>query len=50
MIASENKIYKSTVRFFFKERFEVKLKQVFSSGKMKNSGNRIRDFAHSFFG
>ena len=30
--------------------FEVDKKQIFSSEKIKNSGNCIYDYAHSFFG
>ena len=37
-------------QFLFKKRFEVNKKQIFSSEKMRNSGNCIYDYAHSFFG
>ena len=33
-----------------KKRFEVNIKQIFSSEKMRNSGNCIYDYSHSFFG
>ena len=34
----------------FKKRFEVKKKEFLSSEKMRNLGNCIYDYAHSFFG
>ena len=34
----------------FKKRLEINKKQIFSSEKLKNSGNCIYPFAHSFFG
>ena len=37
-------------QFLFKKRFEVNEKQIFSSEEMRNSGNCIYDYAHSFFG
>ena len=38
-------------QFLLKRKFEVNKKQIFfSSEKMRNSGNCIYDYAHSFFG
>ena len=37
-------------RVFSQKGFKVKIKQIFSSEKMKNSGDCIYNFAHSFFG
>ena len=37
-------------QFLFKKRFEVNKVWIFSSEKMKNSGNCIYEYAHSFFG
>ena len=37
-------------QFLFKKIFEVNKKQIFSSEKMRNSGNCIYDYGHSFFG
>ena len=39
-------------QLLFKKRFEIniKKKQIVSSEKMRNSGNSIYDYAHSFFG
>ena len=34
---------------FIEKRFEVNKKQIFSSEKMKNSGNCIYIYSHSFF-
>ena len=36
--------------FIKKLRFEDDEKQIFSREKMRNSGNYINDYAHSFFG
>ena len=48
MIASEKSIRLQPV--FIQKRFEVNKKQIFSSEKMRNSGNCIYDHAHSFSG
>ena len=37
-------------QFIFKNRFEVTIKQIFSSKKMRNLGNCAYDYAHSFSG
>ena len=37
-------------QFLFKKRFEVIKKQIFFNEKVRNSGNCIYDYAHSFFG
>ena len=37
-------------QFLFKKRFQVDKKLIFSGKKMKNSGNYINDYIHSFFG
>ena len=37
-------------QFLLKKRFEDDKKQIFSNEKMRNSGNCIGDYAHSFFG
>ena len=37
-------------QFVFKKRFEFNKKQIISSEKIKNSGNCIYDYVHSFFG
>ena len=37
-------------QFLFKKIFENNKKQIFSSEKMRNSGNCIHDYAHSFLG
>ena len=52
MIASEKNTSKS-IRLqpvFIKNKFEVNKKQIFSSEKMRNSGNCIHDYVQSFFG
>ena len=36
--------------FLFKKRFEVNKKQIYSTEKMRNSGNCIYAYALSFFG
>ena len=62
IIASEKSLqYQTTTSFFttrlqpsntttIKKRFEINSKQIFSSGKMRTSGNCIYDYNHSFFG
>ena len=35
--------------FSFKKRFEVNKKHIFSSEKMRSSGNCIYDYAHSLY-
>ena len=37
-------------QFILKKNFEVNKKLIFSSEKMRNSGDCIHDYAHSFFG
>ena len=37
-------------KLLLKKRFEVNKKQIVSSEKMRNSGNCIYDYAHSFYG
>ena len=37
-------------QILFKKRFEVNKKHIFSSEKIRNSGNCIYDYAHSFIG
>ena len=37
-------------QFLFQKRFEVNKKHIFNSEKMRNLGNCIYDYAHSFFG
>ena len=37
-------------QFLFSTKFAVNKKLIFSSEKMRNSGNCIYDYAHSFFG
>ena len=37
-------------QFLFEKRFGVNKKQIFSSEKMRNSGNCIYDYCPSFFG
>ena len=53
MIASE-KLLKNRLdyynQFLIKNIFEVIIKQIFSSEKMRNSSNCIYDYVHSFFG
>ena len=55
MIASE-KLYQNLSdynQFLFKKRLKLNEKQIFPSGKMRNSGNCIYDYAQkrqSFFG
>ena len=36
--------------FLFKKRFEINKKLIFPSENMRNSGNCIHDYAHSFYG
>ena len=52
MIASEKSHHNISDynQFLFLKRFEVDTKRIVSSGKMRNSGNSIYDYAHSFFG
>ena len=51
MIASEKSHQNQSdySQFLFEKRFEVNKKHIFSSEKMRNSGNFIYDYAHSFF-
>ena len=44
------KIYQSKIRFYSKIDLKLIKKQIFSCEKMRNSGNYIYDYAHSFFG
>ena len=37
-------------QFLFKKDLKLAKTQVYSDGKMRNSGNCIYDYAHSFFG
>ena len=53
MIASEKKTHyglSDYKQFIFKKRFKVNKKLIFSSKKLRNSGNCIYDYVHSFFG
>lgn len=52
MIASEKShpILSDYNQILLKNKFEVNEKQIFSSEKMRNSGNCIYDYVHSFFG
>ena len=54
MTASIRKITSKSIRLQqknrFKNRFEVSNKDIFSSVKMRNSGNFICNYAHSFSG
>ena len=51
MIASEksHQNLSNSNQLLLKNRFEVNIKQIFSSGKMRNSGNCFNDYAHSLF-
>ena len=51
MIASEKPHQNQSEcnQFLFENRFEVNKKQVFSSEKLRNSGNCVYDYDHSFF-
>ena len=51
MIALEKSIYLSDYnQFLYKKRFEVDKKQIFLVKKIRNSGNCIYDYVHTFFG
>ena len=52
MIASEksHQNLSDYIQFLFKNRFEANKKQIISSKKMRNSGNCVYNYAHSFLG
>ena len=52
MMASEKKHQdlSDDNQFLFQKFSEVSKKQIFSREKIRNSGNCIYDYAHSFFG
>ena len=37
------------IQFLFKKRYDLMKKGIISTEKMRNSGNYIYDYAHSFF-
>ena len=43
-------IFQITTSFLLEKRFRVNKKNIFSIEKLRNSGNCIYDYSHSFFG